>query len=225
MKLSNFTVFQQFPAIFHDLLPFFVFSCLRAFVNSVSSPDPFPGPLTSPPPPSATSSTHETTPPRRAAPARRGHCPDAVRSRRDLHAAQRPHRGGPRGPLESAGGRQRLVSRRVRARGGRSPRLRASLRAHDVPGIRQRGRRPALRDRAGRRRHPQRLHQHRPHQLFRDGALELPGTDALARGRSHGLAARRPDPAEARQPARRGEERAPAELREPPVRPGLDPRQ
>ncbi len=71
------------------------------------------------------------------------------------------------------------------------------------------------------RRPAQRLDQPGPHELLGDGALELPGIGAVDGVGPDGLPAARDDPGEARQPARRGQERAAPELREPALRPGL----
>ena len=75
---------------------------------------------------------------------------------------------------------------------------------------------------AGRRRHAQRIDQRRSHELLGSGA------DRRARARAvdgigpHGLSAAGADRGQVLEPARRGAERAPAELREPPLRPGAD---
>ena len=67
----------------------------------------------------------------------------------------------------------------------------------------------------------QRLDRDGPDELLGDRAAELSRTGLVDGGGPHGLPPPGDDPAEARQPARRGEERAAAELREPPLRPGL----
>ena len=59
----------------------------------------------------------------------------------------------------------------------------------------------------GRRRRLQRHHLLRPHQLLRDAALPPAGAGPLAGGGPDGHAARRPEPGEPGQPARRGQER------------------
>ena len=66
----------------------------------------------------------------------------------------------------------------------------------------------------------QRQHQHRPHQLLRERAQQRARAGPLARVRPDGLPPAGPDPGEARQPARRGQERAPAAGRQRPLRPG-----
>ena len=71
-----------------------------------------------------------------------------------------------------------------------------------------------MRARAGQRRLAQRDHQPGPDQLLRDDAGRAPGAGALARGRPDGRAGARADPGDPRQPARRGQERAAAALRE-----------
>ena len=58
----------------------------------------------------------------------------------------------------------------------------------------------------------------RPHELLRDAPRPRAGAGALARGRPDGVAAAGHDPGEARQPARRGQERAPLERRQPALR-------
>ena len=75
-------------------------------------------------------------------------------------------------------------------------------------GSAERRRERALRARAARRRHAQRIDLARPHELLRDRAVEPARARALARGESHGLPAAGDDAAEARHPARRRAERA-----------------
>ena len=115
-----------------------------------------------------------------------------------------------------------MVPRRLEEREAGADRLRAPLRAHDVPGLEERPRRVLLGGRGARRQPPgggrQRHHRQRPHQLLRDRAVGQPREAPLARERPPGDAARRHRPGEARQPARRGQERTPAELREPALR-------
>ncbi len=72
--------------------------------------------------------------------------------------------------------------------------------------------------RPGRRRRQQRDHLLRPHQLLRDAALAPAGAGPLAGGRPDGHAARRAEPGEPGQPARRGQEREAPELRQPALR-------
>ena len=133
---------------------------------------------------------------------------DAQRPGRDLHAQEWAESRRARGPFRAIGRGQRVVPRRVGPRGAGSQRLRPSVRARHVPGLRARGRRPALRGRPGGGRRGQRQHQCRSHQLLRDGAVQLPRDRAVARIGSHGLPPQRARPEEARHPARRGEERA-----------------
>ena len=97
-------------------------------------------------------------------------------------------------------------------------RLRAPLRARDVPGLAARRQGRAHRARPGRRRDDERLDLARPHQLLRDaaGAPARPG--ALARGRPDGDPARRAQPGEPRQPARGRQEREALVVRQPAVR-------
>ena len=96
------------------------------------------------------------------------------------------------GQAAADGGRQPLVSRRPRQRDPGTHRLRAPLRAHDVPGLEARRRRHALQAARGRRRlRHQRHHQLRSHQLLRDRAVEPARARALDRVRSHGLPPRR----------------------------------
>ena len=66
----------------------------------------------------------------------------------------------------------------------------------------------------------ERLDRHGPHQLLGDRALELPRTGPVDGIGPHGLSAPGHDAGETRQSAGRGQERAPPELREPPLRPG-----
>ena len=81
--------------------------------------------------------------------------------------------------------------------------------------LRVRGARGRQRVRGRRQRHD----EPGPHELLRDGAVGQSRERALVRVGSAGDADRRDDQGEARQPARRREERAPAGAREPAVRP------
>ncbi len=150
-----------------------------------------------------------------AAPA--AHRPAEARVRK-VHASQRPA-GHPARRSEAAHGqRQPVVPRRLEERADGAHRLRPSLRAHDVPGLRQREggllhvRRDPRREPAGGRR--QRHDQPGPHELLRDGALFQPGDPPLARVGPPGDSARGDDQGEARQPAGRRQERAPPGARE-----------
>ncbi len=69
----------------------------------------------------------------------------------------------------------------------------------------------ALQPRPGRGRDAERQHVARPDELLRDPPRPRARAGAVARGRSHGEPAPGHDPGEARQPARRREERAPLE--------------
>ena len=93
----------------------------------------------------ATSGVQRPGAARCSARAGRRHPEDRVR---ENHPVERP-RGDPvRRPSAAARGRQPLVSRRTRQRRARTHRLRASLRAHDVPGVEARPGRHALQDRS-----------------------------------------------------------------------------
>ena len=72
-----------------------------------------------------------------------------------------------------------------------------------------------------RRRQQQRLDEQRSHQLLHRHPVERARARAVPRVRSHGLPARHDDARARRRPARRRQERAPPELREPAVRPGV----
>ncbi len=118
---------------------------------------------------------------------------------------------------------RRLVQGRLEGRGRRTYRLCAPVRARDVPGDEARRRGQALRVPAeGGRLERQRIDLGRPHQLLRGRAVEPARARAVARERPHGVPARPARiPRDARQPARRREERAPPAGREPPDGPGL----
>ena len=135
------------------------------------------------------------------------------------HARQRPRCDRARASTTADGGGERLVSRRIEERTPGTHRVRASLRALDVRGIR------ALRPRllpaaAAGRRTAQRIDQSRSHQLLGSRADRRARARAVDGVRSHGLPAPGADQGEIREPARRGAERAAPELRESPVRPG-----
>ena len=138
---------------------------------------------------------------------------------REVHAAERPAGHPARRPEAADRPREPVVPRRLEEREDRAHRLRAPLRAHDVPGLEERARSEyfAYAEKAGanlagggRQRHD----EQRPHELLRDRALRKPGEPAVARVGPPGDAARRPDEGEARQPARRRQERAAAGARE-----------
>ena len=144
-----------------------------------------------------------------------------ARSRRRVHRrapAQRPAPDRRRGPPRARRGRERLVQRRLQARGPGQDRLRAPVRARDVPGLGARREGRAHGARPGGRRHAQRHDVARPHELLRDAAVAPARARDLPRGRPDGLAARRAEPGEPRQPARGRQEREALELRQPPVR-------
>ena len=82
---------------------------------------------------------------------------------------------------------ERLVPRRLGRRGAGQERLRAPVRAHDVPGLEERRRRQPLRDPAqARRRRDQRHDERRSHELLRGRPREPARDRAVARERSHG---------------------------------------
>ena len=105
-------------------------------------------------------------------------------------------------------------------REGRPHRLRAPVRAPDVRRLEARARRVVRHLARGRRRQQQRLHQHRPHQLLHRRPGQRARPDAVPRIGPHGLPARHDEPGARRRPARRGQERAAPELREPALRHG-----
>ena len=144
----------------------------------------------------------------------------ARHSLREVRAAQRPHAHRGRRPLRPAGARGRDLPRGLGPRADWQVGLCALLRAHDVPGLRPRGRPAALQAGDGRRRQPQRQHQPGPHQLLRDPAQQPARNRPVAGGRPHGLPARRREPEEVRDSALHREKRARPELRQPPLRPG-----
>ena len=101
----------------------------------------------------------------------------------------------------------------------RPDRFRASLRASDVQGIRERGRRRARRPHRKLRRQSQRPDRQGSHDLLRAGAVESARHGVVPRSRSHAVA--RDHAGERRQPARGGEGGAPAARRQPAVRPDV----
>ena len=150
----------------------------------------------------------------------RGSVPHARPRRRVLRRApaQRPAPDRRRGPPRARRGREHLVQRRLQARGPRQDRLRPPVRARDVPGLGARREGRAHGARPGGRRDPQRHHLARPDELLRDAALAPARARDLPRGGPDGLAARRAQPGEPRQPARGRQEREALELRQPAVR-------
>ncbi len=138
---------------------------------------------------------------------------------RNLHPAQRPVRDPPRGPHHAVRRRQHLVQGRLQGREAGPDRVRPPVRTPDVPGLgapRHRILRPAREA----RRPDQRAHQQRPDELLRGPAHQRPGDRPLARIRPDGLPPAGLDPGQARQPARRRQERAQAAGRQRPLRPG-----
>ena len=98
---------------------------------------------------------------------RPGHSASAVR---DVHAAERARSDPVAGSPAADRRGQYLVSRRAGQRGPGPHRLRAPVRAHDVPGLEARAaatRTSSCSKRAGAQRH-QRHHRFRSHQLLRD---------------------------------------------------------
>ena len=120
------------------------------------------------------------------------------------------------GPLRAGRHRRRLLSNRFSPRAARPQRLRPSFRAHDVPGFGKRRQDGAHSPDQFLRRHAQRHHELRHHQLFRIRPLQRARTRAVARSRSHARAesGRR----KSAQPARRGERRSPRQRDEPALR-------
>ena len=112
----------------------------------------------------------------------------------------------------AAGGGGPGLSGGLARRAPRTDRLRPPLRAPDVPGVHQRCRGRVLGHARPGRRQPQRHDPRRPDRLPRDRPRGGVGAGAVGRGRPDGRHARRTRPARARQRARGGEERAPAEL-------------
>ena len=144
-----------------------------------------------------------------------------ARPRRRVHRRAPPQRPAPDrrgGSPRARGGREHLVQRRLQARGPGQDRVRAPVRARDVPGLGPRREGRAHGARPGRRRHAQRHDLARPDQLLRDDAVPPARARHLPRGGPDGLAARRAEPGEPRQPARGREEREALELRQPALR-------
>ena len=111
-----------------------------------------------------------------------------------------------------------MVSRRLQERAAGSHRLRPPVRASDVRGVA--ASRPRLLSAiAGRRRGREWVDEHRSHELLGSRADERARPGPLDGIRSDGVLAAGADPGQVRKSARRGVERAPAELREPSVRP------
>ena len=115
--------------------------------------------------------------------------------------------------------RQCLVSRGLEKRGPEPDRIRPSVRAPDVRGIGP-PRLGLLRAPPAGRRHAERVHEHRSHELLGGRAVQRPRSRPVDGIRSHGVPAAGPHRREVLQPARRRAERAAAELREPALRHG-----
>ena len=92
---------------------------------------------------------------------------------------QRPAPDRRRGPPRARRRHQRLVQRRLQARAARQDRLRAPVRARDVPGLEARGQGRAHRPRPGRRRHDERHDLARSHELLRDACRPISSTSRL----------------------------------------------
>ena len=123
---------------------------------------------------------------------------DADARVREVHAAERS-RGHPVGGSPAAARRgEPLVSRRSGQRRAGTHRVRAPLRAHDVPGLEARARRLALH--AARRRRRAATSTARPTSTARTTSRRVPvepaRARAVARVRSHGLPARQGRPGE-----------------------------
>ena len=148
-------------------------------------------------------------------------CADSHRpSVHQAHARQRARRHRARGPPRADRRREPLVSRRLEERAARPHRLRAPVRAPDVRGLGA-SRRAATSSRCSR---PARSLNGSTN-TDRTNYWEVVPTSAAGSGAldgvgSHGLPAARADARAVREPARRRAQRAAAELREPPVRPG-----
>ena len=143
---------------------------------------------------------------------------------REVHAAQRPAGDPARRPQAADRPREPVVPRRVEEREDRPHRLRAPVRAHDVPGLEERQRRVLRLRREGRRQpargRRQRHDQQRPHQLLRDGAVGATSRTCCGSNRTAWRrCSTRPTQGKARRAARRRQERAPAGPREPALRP------
>ena len=142
---------------------------------------------------------------------------------REVHAAERAPGHPARRSQAADRAREPVVPRGLQERAAGPHGLRAPLRAHDVPGLGQREggllhlRRDARRQPPGGRR--QRHDEPGPHELLRDRALREPRDAPVARVGPPRHAARRDDEGEARQPARRRQERAAPGPREHALRP------
>ena len=136
---------------------------------------------------------------------------------REVFPIERPGCDPPRGPLPAHRRGQRLVPRRFEGRGAGPYGIRPHFRARDVRGF-EAPQPQLLRAAAEGGRGAERLNGPRPYQLLGERPFQLPRARAVARIGPDGLPARRPGPEEVRHPAGRRQERATAELREPPLR-------
>ena len=124
-----------------------------------------------------------------------------------LRPRQRAHADRARGPQGADRRRQRLVPRRLEERAAREDRLRAPVRAPDVPGQRALERRVLQGLRSRGRDGDQRDDGLRSHELLPERAELRARRGALDGVRSHGAPARRDRSGAARRAARRGQER------------------
>ena len=130
--------------------------------------------------------------------------------------AERPQ-GRPLARHDGAeGGRRRLLQHRLPHRAEGPHRLRAPLRAHDVPGLREPRQDGVHQARPVERRRPERLDALRLHELLRDRAVQRARDGALGRGRPH--AGPRDHAGQPEEPAGRRQERGPGQRAEPAVR-------
>ena len=145
---------------------------------------------------------------------------------REIHAAERPGGDPPRGPQAPDRRRERLVPRRLEEREAGAHRLRAPLRAHDVPGLGERPTSDYFTLARGGRREPQGGVNGSTNKDRTNYFETCPRTTSRSRlwleADRMGFLLDGDDPGEARQPARRGEERAAPGLRQPAVRPGRE---
>ncbi len=110
---------------------------------------------------------------------------DVLGSGRLQEAAERPARGDQREPRGAGRGRRADVPHRLPHRAERPHRLRAPVRAPDVPGLRARRQVRARPHRQRERRHAERLDAVRSHQLLRGDAVQRARAGDVARGGPH----------------------------------------
>ena len=140
-----------------------------------------------------------------------------------VHARQRPQRHPASGHERAGRGGERLVSRRLGQREAGTHRIRAPVRAPDVRRLEARARRAQfdiLLEGAGGDNNGSTTNDRTNYVI--DVPVERARAGAVSRVGSHGLPARHDDAGARERPARRRQERAPAELREPAVRHGVD---